>query len=44
MTDANLMDAKCIHDNYWDECELCAENVWLYGQEQEVDHRQPNFD
>ena len=27
MTDANLMDAHCIHDKVWWECEICAEEI-----------------
>lgn len=23
MTDANLMDADCLHGNVWYECEIC---------------------
>ena len=33
MTDANLMDAKCVHGNYWDECKECDRQM-LNDQEQ----------
>lgn len=37
MTDANLMDAKCTHGNYWDECKECEWPKDLEFQEDEVE-------